>query len=764
MNNRLSLRIAIALVTVMASTLALAAGPRQLTGKVIDAASGQPLQNATVRLAELDKTTTTDAAGEFSFSEVASGGYHVEISANDYYPTSAPVQFSAEAGAIFEFTLNSRASLMSTNIVTVLGEEEPIKDTARSIGVVSGTEIRETKQVGLDEVLNAIPGVKAENQSGSEQVRVSIRGRDVRNSFGIIGIKLLVDGIPESDASGETPDITGIDMASADRIEVVKGPMSARYGASAAGIVNLISHEGAGPPEIDVTNYGGSYGFDRNQLNLDGSAGLFDYAVDGSRTVEDGYRDHSAFYAYRVNSRFGFRVRPSLKVNVFLKFNHSNDELPGPLTQQEYAADPSQVSFLYGLYNSSENIARAQGGFTIAKDFGDDRVLSGMVFSRVLDYTLPLPFIYLDGHRPETGASAKYTFQEHSSPVTQRFSFGVDYQHEEDFLKDFGDNPGGQTTFLEANQIRHVYNLGLYAFDELRFGKKLNVTAGVNYSRLNFNFFDALAGATSGSKLFNRVTYEVGAAYHFRPNISAYANVSSGLETPTLSELGIAPSGATGLNSTLKPELSTSYEVGGLFKLFDRASFNVALFRTLVDNEIVPTGVGSPQVSFDNAAKTAHNGLEAAMTVSLYRDLEWNVAYTYADFYYVNYLNLLGQNANSKQIPALPRNHVFSSLRYHNRQGLGGEIGYEFVGKMFADDLNSVVSPKYSTAYAHVSYSHSLVSKLGMKLLFGINNFNNANYVAYVVPNGTFGAYFYPAPARNYFGSLQLNWRFSGPQ
>ncbi len=747
-----------AAVLCFSASLAFAIGGARLSGKVVDANSGSPVQNATVKLVERGTTTTTDAKGEFSFPDVPSGNYHLEGSVEDYYPLSVAIRFSANEAVAFDLPMRSRASLMDRNVVTVNGYVEPVKDTARAVGIIDNPDISDTKLVGLDEVLNSISGVKAENQSGSEQVRVSIRGRNVRNSFGIIGIKLLVDGIPETDASGETPDITGIDMAAADHIEVVKGPMSARYGTSAAGIVNLISRAGAGAPEIDILNYGGSYGFQRNQLSWSGSSGLFDYFVDGSRTVEDGYREHSAFYAYRTSTRFGFKLAPSVKMNVFLKFNHSNDQLPGPLSQQAYAADPNQVEPLYGQYVASENIVRSQGALTIEKDFGADQVLSGMVFSRILDYELPLPYVYLDGHRPETGLSGRYTFRVRTSFLTQRISFGVDYEHERDDLKDFFNNFGTPVPPPEEDDVRRVYNLGTYVFDEVTIGQKATITAGLNYSRVNFNFQDLLAGGTLGVKLYERPTYVVGAAYHLRPNLTAYANVSTGLETPTLSELGIGVTGTAGFNPTLEPELSTTYELGGLFTLHNRASINVALFRADVNNEIVPTGIGVPQQTFDNAAKTVHNGEETAFKVRLYHDLDWNLAYTYSDFYYRQYTNLLGEVANSKQIPALPRNHLFSSLEYHNRYGLNGGVTYEFVGKMFADDLNDAVSDKYMTANVNVSYVRPLAAKVGMRLMFGINNFNNQRYVDYVVANGTYGEYYYPAAGRNYFGSLQLTW------
>ncbi len=756
-NNILTFCLTVLMLITCSGSSAAAASLR-FRGRITDSGSGSPLKNVTVTLLELNRTTNTDANGAFSFEEVLAGTYHISGDTVDYYPIHLTIQISESAPTEFDLVMRSRSSLMDRTVVTVNGYVEPVKDTARAIGIVDQPEISRSKLVGLDEVLNSVAGVKAENQSGSEQVRVSIRGRDVRNSFGIIGIRLLVDGVPETDASGETPDLTGIDMAAADHIEVVKGPMSARYGSSAAGIVNLISAPGSGTPLVSILNYGGSYGFQRNQVDFSGSAGLFDFSIDASRTVADGYRDHSAFYSYRTSGRIGIRPAKSVSMDLFLKFNHSNDELPGALTRDAFLTNPTQVEPLYGQFGASENIARPQGALAIAKDFGGDKVLSGVVFSRVLDYELPLPFIFLNGHRPESGVSEKYTFVARSSFVTQRISVGSDFERERDQLREFANNSGSASEPLYANQVRTVSNLGFYAFDDLAFGNKLNVTAGVNYSRVNFDFNDLL-GTSSGTKRYDHPAFVLGAAYHFLPNVTAYANVSTGMETPTLSELGRSVSGTAGINNTLGAELSRTYELGGLFAFRNRASLTFAVFRAKVNNEIVPTGVGYPQQTYDNAATTLHNGGEASLTVHVRRNIDWNVAYTYSDFYYQQYTNLLGQVANSKQVPALPRNHLYSSMDCRTtRYGLNGGIGYEFVGKMFADDLNTATADKYMTANVHLSYVRPLTSKLSVKFLFAVNNLSDARYVSYVVPNAQFGEYFYPAAGRNYFGSFQFNW------
>lgn len=65
------------------------AGTAAIAGRVTDAASGQPIENAALRLVSYDvmrvaKTVTSDAEGRYEFSGLAAGRYNLNISANRY--------------------------------------------------------------------------------------------------------------------------------------------------------------------------------------------------------------------------------------------------------------------------------------------------------------------------------------------------------------------------------------------------------------------------------------------------------------------------------------------------------------------------------------------------------------------------------------------------------------------------------------------------------------------------------------------------------
>jgi outer membrane receptor for ferrienterochelin and colicin len=101
-------------------------------------------------------------------------------------------------------------------VVTATRMETTVRNAARSISVVGKERIQlGTQQLGLDEALAAVPGLYMQNRYNfAQDLRVSLRGFGARSSFGIRGIKVIVDGIPETLPDGQAG-VDSIDLGSA---------------------------------------------------------------------------------------------------------------------------------------------------------------------------------------------------------------------------------------------------------------------------------------------------------------------------------------------------------------------------------------------------------------------------------------------------------------------------------------------------------------------------------------------------------------------
>src|SRR2546430_2229496 len=127
-------------------------------------------------------------------------------------------------------------------VVSVTRANPPISKIPLAVHLVDKTEISRARPTwGLDEALVTVPGVYAANRYNfSLDQRISIRGFGARSQFAVRGIKVLVDGIPQTLPDGQGQ-LTNLELGAADRIEVLRGSSSALFGNAAGGGISIWS-------------------------------------------------------------------------------------------------------------------------------------------------------------------------------------------------------------------------------------------------------------------------------------------------------------------------------------------------------------------------------------------------------------------------------------------------------------------------------------------------------------------------------------------
>jgi iron complex outermembrane receptor protein len=571
---------------------------------------------------------------------------------------------------------------------------------------------------------------------------------------------MLVDGIPESDSTGETSDLIGIDLDSAHAVEIVKGPMAAQYGASSSGVINVITAKGSPAPFILAKTLFGNYNFWKNQVELSGTQKKTAYLVDFTRTSSDGYREHAKMRTYRLNNRVDLQLDRQTVLTFLFRTADTDSQLPGNLSASNVAADRRQASFLFKLFDAQSNISRAQFGTLFNRHWGDAKSLSATFYVRHIGFEVPVPFVFLNGRRNSFGGDARFSLRQSMRKAQNTMIFGTSLQHDHEVRKDFNNVAGSKGTSVQRDETRRLLNTGFFFLDSFKATEKLDFRAALNYSRVRIQIDDFLLGDgnDSGKRLFEKLSYQFGTTYHLAPTFSLYGSISSGFDPPTITEIGRSPIGSGGLNPDLRPEISNNYEVGGLYTLAQKAFLNFALFRLKVHDQIVPTGIGFPQETFTNAAQSINNGLEVGGGVNILKDLNLRVGYTYSDFHYRTFINGFGDSSGNT-IPGIPTNRFFGNLTYFHRSGFFGGIEGQAVGKIFVNDSNTVANDSYEVANWYAGYERNL-KRLNLKLLYRMNNLFNEKYSAYIVVNDRFGGYFYPSPTRNNFGMVSVTWYF----
>src|SRR5690606_19052289 len=179
-------------------------------------------------------------------------------------------------------------------VVTATMLERELQSVPTAVSVVGQNEIQLARQqLALDESLARVPGLFMQNRYNfAQDLRLSIRGFGARAQFGIRGIKVLVDGIPETLPDGQGG-VDSIDLGMTSQIEVVRGPSSSMYGNASGGVISVTTERPPEEPFAEARVASGKYGFQKLQVKGGGRGERADYLFSVSDQELEGFRQQS---------------------------------------------------------------------------------------------------------------------------------------------------------------------------------------------------------------------------------------------------------------------------------------------------------------------------------------------------------------------------------------------------------------------------------------------------------------------------------------
>lgn len=637
-----------------------------------------------------------------------------------------------------------------------------------AVGTVGEDDIQHGRQqLGLDESLTTIPGLFFQNRYNfAQDQRISIRGFGARANFGIRGIRIYADGIPQTLPDGQSS-VDAIDLGSTRRIEVIRGPFSAVYGAASGGVINIMTENGPESPYVSGRVNTGSYGFAQGQMKAGGQAGDLNYLVNGSGTTLDGYRKHSGYRSKLLNSKFRYDLDDSTDLTVVLNAVDSpRAEDPGALTEYEVKEDRKQAAPRNLIFDAGEELDQQTLGLAYNKEFNTDHQLMLRNYYVMRDFKNKLPFdinsngqggsVKLD--RLFTGGGGNYTYSGDLFDKDNRLVLGFDIDAQRDHRKRFANNEGnlGEKT---TDQDEDVTSYGVYIQDALEVTDNVTLTLGTRYDKVRYKVDDHTAGNGSGKTTFDELSPMIGAVWSINPAVNLYGNIARSFDPPTTTELA-NPRGASGFNRNLDPQTATNYEIGVKGLLPGRVRYEVALFHIEVDDELVRYELsGSGQSFFENAGSSTHQGLETALTMELYPGLTSTLTYTYSDFIFDTFRDRSGNNFDGNEIPGVPDNQFHIELHYQHPAGFHASWDLLHADSFYANNANTVSSGAYTVANLRAGFTRQW-DHWEISPFIGINNMFAEEYSDNIRLNAGFGRYFEPAPERNYYGGIGLRYNF----
>lgn len=643
--------------------------------------------------------------------------------------------------------------------------KDPV-DIPAAISTVGQDQIQlGAEQLGLDESLGQVPGLFMLNRYNfAQDLRASIRGFGARSSFGIRGIKIIVDGIPETLPDGQGS-VDGIDIGSAASISVIRGPASSLYGNASGGAILIESEQGSAIPFAEVRGTTGDYGFDKSQLKLGGDTGELNYLFNLSDTSIDGYRDHSEFENTQFNTRFETTL--SASSSLLATIHHTDQPVardPGGLTAEDAEADPTQARSANLAFDAGEALEQTRIGLLYQTGFGEGRELSARAYHSDRDFSNRLPFqdggiVKLD--RGFSGAGLTYIVEGDLGGKQNRLLLGSDFDRQDDDRSRF-DNLQGETGAQTFEQDERVTSVGVFLQNETRLNEVAELTVGIRYDEVNFDVDDRFLvdGDDSGEIDFDQFSPMAGISIKHGNDTRLYATISTAFETPTTTEFA-NPAGG-GFNQSLEPQESTNYEVG-MKTWGDRYRFEAALFHIDVENELTPFELPSQpgRTFYENAGESSRDGLELSYSRSLLPQLRFALAYTYSDFVFDRFTDENGNEFDGKRIPGIPRNLLNLGIAWFGDAGYYAKWDTTYTGELYADNANRTSVGSSSVSNLRVGYN-GIFDDWELASFLGINNLFDEEYNNNIRINAFGGRYFEPAPERNGYIGITLRRRFFG--
>ncbi len=653
-------------------------------------------------------------------------------------------------------------------VVSATRSERRNLDIPASIDAVGADTLREGQpKVNLSESLGGVPGLTLQNrQNYAQDLQLSIRGFGARSAFGIRGVKLYTDGIPQTMPDGQGQ-AANFNLSTAQRIEVMRGPLAALYGNASGGVINLFTADGPERPTVSGELLLGAYGTRRGGVQAGGNSGAVNYIADWSQFHTDGYRAHSAADRQLFNGKLKWLASADTRVSFVMNTLYQPEtQDPLGLTAAQVSADPRQVAAPAILFNTRKTVRQEQAGATVEQRLGDgDRLRASAYLGdrQVRQYqSIPLAAQstatasggVVDLGRQFGGASLNWIHDGMLAGRPLSFTGGLEqeimWERRRGYINNFG-----ALGALKRDEDNRVDSTNLFAQADWRFAERASATLGLRRTLVNFDSRDHyIAGANpddSGGAAFSNTSPVAGLAYRVAPEMSLYASAGRGFETPTFTELAY-PRNGTGLNFALKPSRSSNAEIGLKGRIGGDQDITLARFDTSTRDEIVVDTAAGGRTIYKNAGRTRRTGWEASWQAVLPANFDAHVAYTLLDARYEEAFTS-GAPASvvpaGNKLPGVPRSSLYAELRWrHFASGFSAALEARSNSKVYVDDQNSDAAAAYTIANLRMGFAQK-PGGWRISETLRIDNLTDRSYIGSVIVADGNGRFFEPAPRRS---------------
>ena len=653
---------------------------------------------------------------------------------------------------VFIFS-NVQDSIQKIDLDNVIVKSTKINSNKKEIPLsVSIKNFRDERnynsQSSFSDFTRNTPGLFTSSSNNfSQDLRISIRGFGARSAFGIRGIKLIVDGIPETTPDGQSQ-LDNLPLGLVSNVEILRGPNANLYGNSSGGVISINTLTDSSEKYYRNSGIFGAYQYQSLQktriLDWNNSSLIIHY----DKRRSNGYRDQSGYKSNILNLKYINELDNNNKIVWQINYTDSPYAYDaGGLKLSDVENDRRQARKNNIDYDTYEKVKHLKTGVSWNHKRNENSFFDSYFFYQKRDFFTKLPFnfggiISLD--RDYYGLGTKYTKKYFRDNRNRTLVLGLDYLNQSDDRKRYKNDFGvqGEMTF---DQIEQFKSTGLYMLSQTNYDSGLLVRYGIRYD------INDIGTDSSSSIVLDKLNPSVGLSYKVNSNDNIFFSFGTSFETPTLNELSNNPNGV-GLNEDLKSSSSLNYEIGWR-KSVSNLTLEAIAYVISSENEILPYELEQfPGKNFyQNVGSTSRYGLELNSQLS-FKGGRINLSYTLSKNKFEDFL-IDNNNLADNLIPGIPSQMLDLDIIFKLSRDRSLIISNRLIGERYADNANETLISSYNLL--NIKYSKEIFSS--SEIFLGVNNAFNQEYFDNIRINAFGKRYYEPAPKRNFYFGINFS-------
>lgn len=619
-------------------------------------------------------------------------------------------------GCISNSMESARKINLETTIVSGEGFETNLRDTPKTIYIVTSDEIKKSGAQNIVEALKLVPGVKAsEGEDGKGIIDIRGQGKQYDRNTAI-----LIDGIKMNPIEMTKFDYSSIDIDNVEKIEVIPGNAAVLYGDNTVGgAVNIITKSGDFSEFIKLKGEAGTYNTIKRGVSFSSSIDSTNIFGNYNKKTSDGYRDNQR-YDYE-NIEIGTKHKLDDKNDILFKYNYLNGYRrdPGKLNDKQLEEDKTQSTSPNNWGKNESN--RFTGAYRYHKN--NLEVLNQTSYYKNNYYSQSSSF---DGKVTEditNNLKIKYIFGKN------KLVTGIDYFN-------------GETKVERKKTWAKKDGYGVFLSNTYNFTEKLSLQGG--YRRQETNFSYSVSGK---EKEYSIDVYDTSLNYKYSDTGSMYISFGKDFRTPLTNEV-LASNGY--LNEKMKPQEGYNLEIGGT-DYINNIFISSAIFYKKIKDEIYldvsDKSGGSWGTNTNYDGKSEKIGYELLLEKQFTEKLSIKGSYSYISSKFIS------GEFDGKEIPGVSKNKFGLEFDYKLMRSTNINLTGNYIGSSYAlsDEYNKGEKvDSYITWDLNVSY----LVKENLNIYAGIKNLTDENYYERVQEVKGVRSY-YPAMERRYYAGFE---------